>query len=84
MKSPIFRHVSNALRKDLRWEPSGEYEDVAKLAQKIVVEHKEALLTAWMAETGLMPSESVLVVRNDGAAIRIFIEKKMPEDKIKS
>ena len=37
---------------------------------------KEVYVTAWMAETGLLPSECQLVCKIDGSKFKIWIERK--------
>lgn len=53
-------------------------EDAAAKQLKFVAENREKLLTAWVAETGLLPSESMIVERRqlDGS-LQISIEKKI-------
>lgn len=42
---------------------------------KAIQYHKEALMTAWLAETGLLPSESALCVEHNGDKMRIWVER---------
>lgn len=53
--------ISKIVREKLRW----------------IHKNEEQLVTAWVAETGLLPSESVLC-RQEGAdcVMRVWVEKK--------
>ncbi len=42
---------------------------------RMIDEHKEALVAAWVAETGLLPSESCMCVEHNGITQRIWIER---------
>lgn len=46
---------------------------------KMIDAQKEQLVMAWLAETGLLPSESVLVQQVSGSSYRIHVEKLDPE-----
>ena len=51
--------------------------ELANKKIKFINENKEALIEAWIAETGLLPSESVLVIStSEIGTIRCWIEKK--------
>lgn len=43
---------------------------------KMIAENSEQLLRAWMAQTGLLPSESVVVMVYTDGGFRIWIERK--------
>lgn len=81
MKSPIFAQVNDHLREELKFNDSG-IKDMERRMIDIVLAHKEALIAAWVAETGLKPSESVICsgVTNDGMW-RIFVESKEENEK---
>jgi hypothetical protein len=57
--------------------------DLAHKAAKEKIEfisaHREKLIEAWIAETGLLPSESILMQQDIGGVTRVWIEKK-PDD----
>jgi len=38
--------------------------------------HKEKLLEAWIAETGYLPSESVVIQQTSGMDLKLWVEKK--------
>jgi len=42
--------------------------------------NKERLIEAWVAETGYLPSESVLVIKDEAFVTKIWVEKKPKED----
>lgn len=47
------------------------------LRMRQIMARREALVEAWMAETGLLPSESELVERHmDDGSLRILVERK--------
>lgn len=37
---------------------------------------REALLAAWMAETGILPSEAEIVEERDGNTVRMYVRKR--------
>jgi hypothetical protein len=45
---------------------------------KFIAEHREKLMEAWVAETGFLPSESMLMQREKTGVIEIWVEKKYP------
>ncbi len=61
MKDPIFKRVSEEAMDRVRMSPTipgqAEMERALHIA---VMEHKEALIMAFMAETGCLPSQVVL------------------------
>lgn len=78
--NPIF-HITRESLKAIRDESRDLNDSMQEMERKLtryVLEHKEALLTAWVAETGLLPSESVIVIDHSG---RIFVESKTKNDK---
>jgi hypothetical protein len=53
--------------------------DAADAALRRVNANRETLIEAWLAETGILPSEAMLVEQrmNDGT-IRFWVEKRKP------
>jgi len=56
-------------------------------AEKVeyIAAHRERLIEAWVAETGLMPSESVLCINErregDGVTMRCWVERRTEADR---
>lgn len=65
MKSSIFTTARERLLSEKeRWEGDKLNSDMKELESclyKVVIELREDLVTSWVAETGLMPSDSVIV-----------------------
>lgn len=87
MKSPVFSEIRAKMmfvKEEL--EKSGSLQDHMKnferTAAQICAENKEALVSAWVAETGLLPSQSVICsgFTPDGQW-RCFVESKEENDK---
>ncbi len=49
---------------------------------RLINTNKEKLITAWIAETGLLPSQSMLVIRDlpDGCT-QVWVEATTPTDR---
>lgn len=87
MKSPIFSEVHNEMMRvkaELGKTPNIQdyISDLEKGAAKVCLENQQALLSAWVAETGLLPSQSVICsgFTADGQW-RCFVEAKEENDK---
>lgn len=79
MNSPIFKDVNLLMR-----EAMPHYNALKKAEEqmaRIVMENKEALLTAWVAEMGLLPSQSAICQQYIDGHWRIWVESKEENDK---
>jgi len=58
-------------------DPTTEISRIAEERLKLIYANRERLVEAWIAETGLKPSESMLMEQTseDGFSIRIWIER---------
>jgi hypothetical protein len=78
--------MSKSMRRLLETEaepslPSDDFQAQLRAAgeekARFIMRNREALLEAWVAETGLLPSESVLVERRcDDGRIEIHVERR--------
>lgn len=51
--------------------------EAARAQYRFVMDNRDRLIEAWVAETGLMPSESMLVEqRMDDGTIRVWVERQ--------
>lgn len=59
------------------------FAEAARKLHEHVMANRERLCQAWIAETGLKPSESVLVQRQmEDGSIRIWVERRREDDKV--
>jgi len=45
-----------------------------------LAKYKDEYIRAWLAETGLLPHECVMVEKQEGLSTRMWLEKRRPED----
>jgi hypothetical protein len=58
-------------------EGEGMIEEYFKARMAFINENQEKLLEAWIAETGLLPSQSVLMIQTDKDGItKCWVERK--------
>lgn len=81
--NPIFKLTQDELRDSLELSKSlnETIQEAEKKMAEIVASRREDLVTAWVAETGLLPSESVICMGYQGNILRIFVESKTDNDK---
>lgn len=86
MKDPIFKICSEKLRQgiqELKVTDDGIFNIAIEQAHRILADHKEALVMAWLAETGLKPSESEIVTQiTDDGKWHCWVQEK--RERIKS
>lgn len=59
------------------------FAEAARKMREWLQNRRERLCEAWIAETGLKPSESVLVQKQaEDGTIRIWVERKREDDKM--
>jgi hypothetical protein len=51
---------------------------------EFINQHKETLIKAWIAQTGVSPKESVLCVRQELGVTRVWIERKDEQESTSS
>lgn len=79
MKSPIFSDIRAKMlqaKDEISFPGTDAMKQLEQKAAEIVSEHKDALVAAWMAETGLKPSESVICSGFRGNHWRCWVESK--------
>ncbi len=76
--NPIFTTTSAQVRDILGDHPfnTSLMDKIEKQLQSLLAEKKEALVMAWLAETGHKPSEAVICVQHTHAEMRIWVESK--------
>jgi hypothetical protein len=55
-----------------------EIERLVKSRMDFINKNKEKLIEAWVAETGYLPSESMLMEQREATTCKIWVEKKYP------
>lgn len=60
------------------------YAEAARKQLAYIQTNRDRLCEAWIAETGLKPSESVLVERRmEDGSVRVWVERRREEDEVK-
>ena len=59
MNSPIFSFTRNQMKEAMKFDYSG-IRALENEMVRIIAENKDALVSAWVAETGNLPSDSVI------------------------
>lgn len=75
-RTPILDSVFGHVEVD----DSSWLKDVVADRLKFIAQHRESLVSAWVAETGYLPSESVLCIQNLPNSVRVWVEKKGEAD----
>lgn len=81
MKNPIFAEISSKLREELEFRDNG-LQEIERRMVDIIAQNKDALVTAWVAETGNLPSESVICHGFRDGHARIWVETKDENDRM--
>ena len=81
--NPLFRATTEQLKmlRDRMEEGQRTLAELEKAFTRHVLEHREALVASWVAETGLKPSESVICHGYRDGHMRLWIESKDENDK---
>lgn len=81
MKSPVFQITQDQLKDCMKLNAGSPVSEIERKAAKIIAEHQEALVAAWVAETGRKPSESVICHGYRDGHMRVWVETKDENDK---
>lgn len=83
MNSPIFKDVSQQIFKECLCDPlvMSMTEKANQQVAHIIKENSEALVSAWLAETGHMPKDSVICSQFIGSKHCIWVETREENDK---
>lgn len=66
---------------DFNPEFTKSFQEMCERASRYIDFHREELLKAWFARTGVDPTEAVLVIYNDGMTCRATVERRNAKDK---
>ncbi len=55
-----------------------QLKDAIEKKLRLINEHRERFVEAFVAETGFLPSECVMVQKDDGGITRIWFERRNP------